>query len=48
MIKGPYRKEIDLKLYKTVLLFAIGIGIVGQFLYIIELLERYYNYEVKT
>ena len=48
IIKGLYGKELDLKLYGTVLLFAIGIKIVGQLLYIIQLLKGYYNCEVKT
>ena len=48
VIEGPYGKELDLELYGTVLLFAIGIGIAGQLPYVIQLLEGYYNCEVKT
>jgi len=34
VIKGLYRNELNLELYRTVLLFAIGIGIAGQLPYI--------------
>jgi hypothetical protein len=35
VIEGLYRNELNLELYGTVLLFAIGIGIAGQLLYVI-------------
>jgi predicted ferric reductase len=48
LVKGPYGKELDLKSYGTVLLFATGIGISGQLPYATQLLEGYHNCEVKT
>jgi NAD(P)H-flavin reductase len=47
IIEGPYGRELYLELYGIVLLFATGIGIASQLLYITQLLEGYYNYEVK-
>lgn len=35
VIEGLYKKELDLKLYGTVLLFTIGVKIARQLLYII-------------
>jgi hypothetical protein len=43
IIKRLYKKKLDLKSYSTILLFTTGIGITGQLLYIIQLLEEYYN-----
>ncbi|KAF4625874.1 hypothetical protein G7Y89_g12291 [Cudoniella acicularis] len=43
IIEGPYRKELDLKSYGTILLFATGIRIAGQLPYITQLLEEYHN-----
>jgi len=43
IIEGPYGKELDLKSYGTILLFATGIGIAGQLPYITQLLEEYHN-----
>jgi NAD(P)H-flavin reductase len=34
VVKGPYRNKLPLNSYSTVLLFATGIGIVGQLPYI--------------
>ena len=48
LVKGPYGKELDLKSYGTVLLFATGIGIAGMLPYVTQLLEGYHNCEVKT
>jgi NAD(P)H-flavin reductase len=48
VLEGPYGKELNQDLDGTVLLFATGIGIAGQLLYVIELLEGYNNYEVRT
>jgi hypothetical protein len=48
IIEGLYSRELDLELYKTVLLFATGIRIAGQLPYIIQLLEGFYNCKVKT
>ena len=47
IVEGLYRGELYLESYGTVLLFATGIRIVGQLLYVTQLLEGYYNYEVK-
>ena len=46
VIEGLYGKELDLESYDTVLLFATGMGIAGQLLYVTQLLERYYNHGV--
>jgi hypothetical protein len=48
IIKGLYKKELDLKLHSTILLFATGIGIAGQLLYITQLLKRYHNSKEKN
>jgi predicted ferric reductase len=48
VIEGPYGKELDLKSYGTVLLFATGIGIAGQLPYITQLLDGYYNFGEKN
>jgi predicted ferric reductase len=48
IIEGPYGKELDLKSYGTILLFATGIGIAGQLPYITRLLEEYHNSREKN
>ena len=48
LIEGPFRKELNLDSYGTVLLFATGIGIAGQLPYITQLLLGYHNCKVKT
>jgi NAD(P)H-flavin reductase len=40
LIEGPYGRELDLKSYGTVLLFATGIGVAAQLSYISKLLDR--------
>jgi predicted ferric reductase len=42
LIDRPYGKELYLNSYRTVLLFASGIGIAGQLLYVKQLLEEYH------
>lgn len=42
LIDGPYGKQIQLRSYSTVLLFASGIGIAGLLLYAQQTLEEYY------
>ena len=42
LIDGPYGREIQLRTYGTVLLFASGIGIAGLLLYAQQTLEQYY------
>ena len=42
LIDGPYGREIPLRTYGTVLLFASGIGIAGLLLYAHQTLEEYY------
>jgi predicted ferric reductase len=41
LIDGPYGKQIQLRTYSTVLLFASGIGIAGILLYAQQTLEEY-------
>jgi predicted ferric reductase len=41
LIDGPYGKQIQLRTYGTVLLFASGIGIAGLLLYAQQTLEEY-------
>jgi NAD(P)H-flavin reductase len=41
LIDGPYGKQIPLRTYGTVLLFASGIGIAGVLLYAQQTLEEY-------
>ncbi|KAH8653957.1 hypothetical protein BGZ60DRAFT_386823 [Tricladium varicosporioides] len=48
IIEGPYGKELDLKSYDTVILFATGIGIAGQLPYIAQLLDGYHNFGEKN
>jgi hypothetical protein len=48
VIEGLYSKELNLKLYSTVLLFATGIRTAGQLPYFTQLLQEYHNCEVKT
>ena len=48
LIEGPYGKESDLRDYGTALLAATGTGIVGQLLYIRQILEDFTNYCTKT
>ena len=48
VIEKLYNKELDLKLYNTVLLFIINIKIINQFFYVTQFLKEYYNYKVKT
>jgi len=47
VIEGPYRKELDLESYNTVLLFTTGIGIAGQLPYVTQLLESYHDHQIK-
>ena len=47
-IEGPYEKELHLKSYDTVLLFATSAGIADQLLYVKQLLDEYQDHEVKT
>lgn len=42
LVDGPYGREIQLRTYGTVLLFASGIGIAGILLYAHQALEEYY------
>jgi NAD(P)H-flavin reductase len=42
LIDGPYGREVQLREYSTVLLFASGIGIAGLLLYAQQTLEEYY------
>jgi predicted ferric reductase len=48
LVEGPYGKELNLKSYGTVLLFATDIGIAGQLPYVAQLLESYRKCEAKT
>ena len=48
LVESPYRKELNLESYGTVLLFATDIGIAGQIPYVAQLLEGYHNCKVKT
>jgi len=41
LIDGPYGTEIPLQKYGTILLFASGIGIAGQLLYVRQVLQDY-------
>jgi predicted ferric reductase len=41
LVDGPYGREIQLRSYGTVLLFASGIGIAGLLLYAHQILEEY-------
>ena len=41
VVDGPYGREIPLRTYGTVLLFASGIGIAGLLLYANQTLEEY-------
>ncbi|KFY69538.1 hypothetical protein V496_00158 [Pseudogymnoascus sp. VKM F-4515 (FW-2607)] len=47
-IDGPYGLEYDFGEYKTVLMFATGIGIAGHLLYIRDLLTGYNDCTVNT
>lgn len=47
-IEGPYGFKKDLGSYGTVIMFATGIGIAGQLLYIKSLLEGHNNRKVRT
>lgn len=42
LVDGPYGREIQLRTYGTVLLFASGIGIAGLLLYAHQTLEEYF------
>jgi predicted ferric reductase len=42
LVDGPYGRDIQLRTYGTVLLFATGIGIAGLLLYAHQTLEEYY------
>jgi len=48
IIKGPYSEEIHLDEYRTVLLFAAGIGIASQLPYLRQLFENFHNYNAKA
>lgn len=48
IIEGPFGNEIHLDDYGTVLLFATGIGIAGQLLYVRQLLENFHNHDAKA
>jgi NAD(P)H-flavin reductase len=48
IIEGLYKKELDLKSYSIILLFATGIGIASQLPYITQLLKEYYNFREKN
>lgn len=41
LVNGPYSREIQLRSYSTVLLFASEIGIAGVLLYAQQILEEY-------
>lgn len=48
LIEGPYGKELKLESYRTVILFATGIGVAGQIPYVTQILEAYQNGEAET
>ncbi|CAM1508785.1 Fc.00g056330.m01.CDS01 [Cosmosporella sp. VM-42] len=48
LIEGPYGSPVGLDQYGTVLLFATGIGIVGQLPYMKEQLNLYREWRTKT